>query len=34
MPEGQIVCETETLATVESLQADFEALYIEKKNRL
>ena len=30
MPEGQVVQKTETLATVESLQADFEALGIEK----
>ena len=30
MPEGQAVQKTETLATVESLQADFEALGIEK----
>ena len=30
MPEGQVVQKTETLATVESLQVDFEALGIEK----
>ena len=30
MPEGQVVQKTETLATVESLQADFKALGIEK----
>ena len=30
MPEGQVVQKTETLATVESLQADFEALGIKK----
>ena len=30
MPEGQVVRKTETLATVESLQADFKALGIEK----
>ena len=30
MPEGQVVQKTETLATVKSLQADFEALGIEK----
>ena len=30
MREGQIVCKTKTLATVESLQADFRALGIEK----
>ncbi len=30
MPEGQVVEKTKTLVTVESLQADFEALGIEK----
>lgn len=30
MPEGQVVHKTKTLATVESLQADFEALGIER----
>ena len=30
MPEGQVVQNTETLATVESLRADFETLGIEK----
>lgn len=30
MPEGQVVRQTETLATVESLQADFKALGIKK----
>jgi len=30
MPEGQVVQKTETLATVESLQADFKALGIQK----
>ena len=30
MPEGQVVHRTETLATVESLRADFEALGIKK----
>ena len=30
MPEGQVVQKTETLATVESLQADFEALGVKK----
>ena len=30
MPEGQVVRKTKTLATVESLQADFKALGIEK----
>ena len=30
MPEGQVVDKTETLATVESLQADFEALGVKK----
>ena len=30
MPEGQVVHKTETPVTVESLQADFEALGIEK----
>ena len=30
MPEGQVVEKTETLATVESLQADFEALGVKK----
>ena len=30
MPEGQVVHKTETPVTVESLQADFEVLGIEK----
>ena len=30
MPEGQVVRKTKTLATVESLRDDFEALGIEK----
>ena len=30
MPEGQVVDKTETLATVESLQADFKALGVKK----
>ena len=30
MPEGQVVRKTQTLATVESLQADFEALGVKE----